>query len=204
MELDSLQVQSFNHHPLTDTVTIHYLFFLLDGNDCYACLNSPHRTAPSCMYYHRLQSRRFPPGCCWSWRSPLAISEPGFSAWCHVESWDLSCPLAACSSVGSPHWGVCSSARFPSKALWPEGFSSESPPPGSSAGWAHGGMCSPIALTQLSVQDGCMLGWWHEWWAIHQTRVEVLCTHILYGPLLLCPCPVSSILLSPSLGQSRV
>ncbi len=122
-------------------LTVHNLCILSDVEDYYPCLNSPPQTAPSCMYYHHLQSRRFLSGCCWSWRSPATISEPGSSAWCHVESWDLLCPLAACSFLGSPHWGVCSSAPFPSEASWLEEFASESPPPESSAGWEHEGRC---------------------------------------------------------------
>lgn len=138
MKLNSLFITY--QHPLID-VSVHNLCILSDGDDYYACLNSPPQTAPSCTYYRHLQSRRFLSGCCWSWRSPVAISEPGSSAWCHVESWDLLCPLAACSSVGSPHWGVCSSAPFPSEASWLEEFASESPPPESSAGWEREGRC---------------------------------------------------------------
>lgn len=116
---------------------------------------SPPQTAPGCMYCRHQQNRRFLLGCCWCWMSLLAIAERGSFAWCPWGFEGLACHPEACSSWGSLHWGGCSSAPFHAGAAWREAFSSASPPPGSSAGWPHGGKCLPVVSVPPSAQADC-------------------------------------------------
>lgn len=162
--------------------------------------SSPPQTAPGCMCCHHQRSRRFLLGCCWCWKSLSAIAVRGSFAWCLWGSEGLACHPEAYSSWASLRWGGCSLAQFRAEAAWREASSSASPPPGSSAGWQHGGKCLPVASVPPSALADCTWGWWCGWWAAHQTRVEASCTRTLSSPPPQCPYLRHSIPWSPAHG----